>query len=250
MFFLFCVTLPANIPSVSIITSVYTGDQFIAGFLADIVQQTIFSTCELIIINANSPGHEEDIIFEYMQMYPNIIYKKLDYDPGLYAVWNIAISMAQGEYITNANIDDRLKFDCYEQHKKALDTHPEADLVYSDFYVTRYSNETFANNNHSHVRVMPEFSLQELKKQPLPNNHPMWRKSMHTKYGLFDESYKHAGDWEFWLRAAVNGAQFLKVPGVYNLYYYNPKGLSTAVGYNAAIKEEESKLHQTYYFVN
>jgi hypothetical protein len=79
----------------------------------------------------------------------------------------------------------------------------------------------------------------------LPNNHPMWRKTMHEKYGFFDETYKHAGDWEMWLRAVKSGAQFLKVPGVYSLFYYNPKGLSTD-GSNPRIAQEERKIYWTY----
>jgi len=233
-------------PHISIITSVYKGDAFIEGFLRDIVQQTIFEQCELILINAHSPGHEEEIILQYMQTHTNIIYHKLDHDPGLYAVWNIGIGMARGAYITNANLDDRLKFDCYEQHKKMLDTYPEVDLVYSDFYVTRYPHETFEHNKHSHVRMLPEFSWSALLQQPLPNNHPMWRKSMHAHHGLFDTSYKYAGDWEMWLRAAYSGAQFKKVHGIYGLYYYNPHGLSTAVAHTQQLAAEEQRMFAHY----
>src|SRR5581483_10009648 len=71
-------------PRVSIITSMYNGDEYIEEFLADIVRQTIFKQCELILINANSPGHEEKIIQKYMNRYSNIIYIKLNYDPGIY----------------------------------------------------------------------------------------------------------------------------------------------------------------------
>ena len=70
-------------PKISIITSVYNGDQFIEGFLADITRQTIFDQCELIMINAGSPGNEESVIKKYMTQYSNIIYKRLDFDPGL-----------------------------------------------------------------------------------------------------------------------------------------------------------------------
>ena len=56
-------------PRVTIITSVYKGDKFIKGFLEDIVQQTIFNDCELIIINANSPEKEDDIIKRYADKY-------------------------------------------------------------------------------------------------------------------------------------------------------------------------------------
>ena len=214
-------------PLVSIITSVFKGDQFIQGFMEDIVQQTIFEHCELIIINANSPGNEEPIIKEYMKLFPNIRYIKLDHDPGLYAVWNIGIKEAQAEFVTNANLDDRLAFDCHEVLAKALLEHPEIDLVYSDFYETIYPNETFAKNRHRRRSNLAEYSWPALKKSCLPNSHPMWRKSIHEKYGYFDETFIAGGDWEMWCRAGKHGSLFLKIPGVYGLYYLNPKGLST-----------------------
>lgn len=232
------------VPRVSIITSVYNGDQFIEGFLYDITQQTIFNQCELIMINANSPGNEEAVIRRYMALYPNIIYKKLDEDPGIYGVWNHAIKMAQSPYITNANLDDRLKYSCYEVHARALDEHKEVDLVYSDFFITHYPNELFLINRHEKIAIMPEFSAINMRKV-LPNNHPMWRKSLHEKYGFFDETYRHAGDWQMWLRAVKNGALFLKVPGIYGLYYHNPKGLSTDPNI-ARIVQEECKVYLSY----
>lgn len=217
----------AHKPTVSIITSLYDGDAFIAGFMEDIVNQTIFDECELIIINANSPGHEDTIIQPYVATYPNIIYKKFSHDPGIYGVWNIAIRIARGHYITNANVDDRLRHDCYELHKNCLDNAPDIDLIYSDCYITNIPNETFEQNNTCQVLTRSPFSLEALKKCCLPNNHPMWRKSLHVKYGLFDESFKIAGDWEMWLRAATCGAQFAKLDMVLGLYFLNPRGLSS-----------------------
>ena len=99
----FCIVLPIFSYRVSIITSLYNGDEFIEGFLQYITQQTIFDECELIIINANSPGNEEPIINKYLEQYSNIVYTKLDHDPGLYAVWNMAIKMASADYVITAS---------------------------------------------------------------------------------------------------------------------------------------------------
>lgn len=233
------------LPRVSIITSVYNGDLFIEGFMADIVNQTIFDQCELIMIDANSPGNEEVVIRKYMKKHCNIIYLRLPSDPGIYAVWNLAITMSKGEYITNANLDDRFKKNCYEMHAKALDKHSEVDLVYSSFYLTKTVQETFENAKNLVAREMPAFSKSAMK-QPLPNNHPMWRKTMHEKYGLFNTDFKHAGDYEMWLRCAKSGAQFLKIPGFYSLYYYNPDGLSTDIKKHHEIKLEEYEIYNAY----
>ena len=67
---------------------------------------------------------------------------------------------------------------------------------------------------------------------------------MHDKAGLFDPSYKYAGDWEMWLRAVSNGSDFKCVPGVHGLYYHNPVGLSTDKSrHQKKFKEEQSIFH-------
>jgi len=220
-------------PKVSIITSVYNGDEFIQGFMEDITRQTIFADCQLIMINANSPGKEEAVIKKYMKHYPNIVYIRLNADPGLYGVWNMAIKMAQGKLLTNANLDDRLAPNCYEIHYNALRTHSEIDLVYSPCFITYIPNQVFDVHCGLPTLPCPAFSKAELQKGCIVNNHPMWRKSMHAKYGLFDEKYKIGGDWEMWLRAVSQGAQFMRIDQPLGLYYVNPHGLSTDVTGNA-----------------
>lgn len=213
-------------PKISIITSVWKGDEFIEGFLADTTKQTIFSECELIMINANSPGNEEPIIRKYMEIYPNIKYTKLEKDPGIYGVWNRAIKMASGDYIMNANLDDRSSYDAVEVLSKALDENPDIDLVYSSYITTMYPNETFDNYHlNSHI-VPPEFSLENMR-LCLPGPRPMWRKSFHDRYGMFDEIFSSSGDFAMWVRAASQGSQFKKIDRFLTLFYVNPSGLST-----------------------
>lgn len=237
-------------PRVSIITSIYKGDFFIAGFLQDITQQTIFDECELILINANSPGNEEETIAPYLQRYKNIKYIKLSEDPGIYGVWNLGIKLARAEYVTNANLDDRLHFECYQKHAQFLDDNPDVDLVYSGCYFTRVANETFEHNSSQGDTVL--HSVTEFNRfkmfvdgYPFPNNHPMWRKSMHIKYGLFDATYKSSGDMEMWLRAAFLGdAKFEYYPEILSLYYSNPLGLSTRP--DSLVYKENDRIKKTY----
>lgn len=229
-------------PKISIITSMYNGDEFIEGFLADITRQTVFDQCELILINADSPGSEELTIKKYMEKFPNIIYKKLDHDPGIYAVWNYAINMSRGKYITNANLDDRLSPNCYEVFMHELDKHPEVMLVYSEFYLTNKPNETFEMHSGYRVQV-PNFSRKNMH-ICLPGCNPMWRRSLHAKFGFFDESYKSSGDYEMWLRAVDGGAIFKKVAGCYGLYYKNPQGISTSS--TSCKYKEDQKIIKRY----
>lgn len=222
--------LACNQPKISIITSIFRGDFFIEHFLADITRQTVFADCELILINANPPGtgHELDEISKYLSLYPGqIIYKQLAQDPGIYGVWNLGIKLARGKYITNANLDDRLAPDCYAVHAQVLDQNINIDLVYSNSYVTNIANQNFENHHSIGLINCPEFAPKNIKLANLPSFNPMWRKTVHDRFGYFDEQFKIAGDWEFWVRIIAGGAKFKKASGVHGLFYYNPKGLSS-----------------------
>ncbi|UCC20626.1 MAG: glycosyltransferase, partial [Promethearchaeota archaeon] len=242
-------TKVSDLPKISIITSVYNGDEYIEDFMKDITRQTIFKDkCELIIINANSPGKEEETILKYKRQFPeNIKYKKLEEDPGIYGVWNLGIDMAEGEYITNANLDDRKAINSLEIHAKKLYKTPEVDLVYSDSLITDRPNETMEQNSSMGRRyTFPEFSLDNLKIMNMPHNNPMWRKSIHEKYGKFNDKYKSAGDWEMWLRAASKGSKFMKINSTLGLYYFNPTGISTNPENNSWKKKEEKEIYNLY----
>jgi len=239
----------SDLPRISIITSVYDGEEYIEEFLHDITRQTIFEEkCELILINANSPGNEEETILKYVEKYPNnIVYQKLEKDPGIYGVWNKAIKMSSGEYITNANLDDRKSENSLEVLAKSLYSNDSVDLVYSDMLVTDKPNETFEqNSSNGRVYNTPQFSFDRMKMMNLPHAAPMWRRSLHDNYGYFDEEFRSAGDWEMWLRAASQGSRFLKVPQKLNLYYFSPRGISTNPEHNDWKQEEEKKVYNLY----
>jgi len=238
-----------ELPKVSIITSVYNGDEHIKEFLEDITQQTIFEDkCELVLVNAASPGNEFAVIEEYMEKYPdNIVYKKLDKDPGIYGTWNEGVKLSTGTYLTNANLDDRKAPWSLEKHAKELYLNPEVDLVYADSFITHKPNETFMNNSSEGQRYnFPEFSVDNMKMQNLPHNNPMWRKEMHEKHGLFDDKYRSAGDWEMFLRAASGGSRFKKIHDILGLYYFNPEGISTNPENFEWKRKEEKEVYEKY----
>jgi GT2 family glycosyltransferase len=238
----------ANVlPKISVITSVYNGDEFIRPFLEDMTSQTVFDKCELILVNADSPGNEEEVIHEYMAKYDNIVYKKLDKDPGIYGTWNEAIKMSSGEYITNANLDDRKHPSSIELHARQLYDNPDIGLVYADSYITNSPNETFENNSSQARRYnFEQFSKEAMLRGNQPHNNPMWRKELHDRHGLFDSDFRSAGDWEFFLRCAFEGETFQKLNDVLGLYYFNPKGISTDFENFAWKQEEEKRIYTKY----
>ena len=214
-------------PKVSIITSIYNADDHIESFLEDITSQTCFEKGELVIVDGASPGNEFEVISKYQKQYLNIHYHKLEEDPGIYGCWNHAITNSSGEYITNANVDDRRAHYQIEKFVASLDSNLEVDLVYGPVFVTHEAHETFQDNS-SRCQVYPTFPFtKEAMIKCLPGCQPLWRRSMHDKAGLFDDNYKFAGDWEMWLRAVNHGSKFMMIDEVCGLYYHNPSGLTT-----------------------
>ncbi len=219
----------APVPKVSIIASLYRGGEFIEGFLGNIVRQSVFSQCELIIVDCDPLDTEKTLIQEYRRRYPNIIYKRISPDPGIFGAWNIAVACASGTYITNANVDDRRDPMHIEVHARYLNDFPDVDLVYAQSYMTSVPNERYElSAEHNYLSSWQRVFKRQNMNACLPGCCPLWRKNLHERFGLFDESYRHLGDFEMWLRAVSRGAVFMKIPGVYSVYYENPQGKSNS----------------------
>ena len=240
-----------ELPKVSLITSVFDAEEHIDQLMEDVTRQTIFeSHCEWIILNANKSGddYEEEVIKKYIEKYPNnIIYKRLDEDPGIYDTWNAAIEMSTGEFITNVNCDDRRPAMAYEEQAKILFSTPDIDLVYNDSYITHEPNVMWEDIKSDTKRYnFDKFSKEAMLRGNLPHNNPMWKKTLHDRFGAFEGKYGFAGDWEFWLRCAFGGAKFEKANQILGVYYFNPVGISTNKETESSKKKEEFEIFKKY----
>src|SRR5579883_98292 len=213
---------------ISAIASLYKGRRYIESFLENITSQTIFDRSELIIIDANSPEGEEEIIAEYQKRYDNIVYKRINHRIGVYDAWNIGIELARGDYLTNTNLDDLRRSDSFELQAATLDRHAFADVVYQDFYYSFDPALSFEEVAAFGFKSdLPIITPQNLLLFNSPHNAPMWRKRLHDELGLFDTSFLSAGDYELWMRCISRGKQFLKINTPHVVYFQNPEGIST-----------------------
>jgi hypothetical protein len=153
----------------------------------------------------------------------------MPYRVGVYVAWNVGIGMARGRYLTNANLDDLRRVDSLERQASALDALKHVDIVYDDHLY--FTDPRAGFKQIARVGIASELPLTtrcNLFTMNPPHNGPMWRASLHDKIGFFDESYRSAGDYDLWIRAAINGATFYKLNESTVAYYFNPVGLSTA----------------------
>ena len=237
------ITTDTGKPLVSAIVSTYNSERFIRGCLEDLEAQTIANQIEIIVVDSGSQQNERDIVEEFQRCYDNIVYISTEEREGVYAAWNRGIKAAQGKYITNANTDDRHKSDAFEQMVNVLDTMPNFALVYANVYITETENEMFESHTRAGTYRWKNFNSLELINGCFIGPQPMWRKSMHDKYGYFDETFESAGDWEFWLRIA-EGEKFIHLDEFMGLYLKSPTSVEHR---NQELSKQEAiRVHQRY----
>ncbi len=222
--------------TISAIVSTYNSERYIRACLEDLEAQTIADQLEIIVIDSNSPQNERAIVQEFKQRYDNIVYVRTEERETVYAAWNWGIKLARGQYITNANTDDAHRPDALEKLVAALEANPEADLAYAYNAFTDVANDKFeAPHAYKEVRLLPITPATSLFYCSL-GPHPVWRRSVFEKIGLFDPQYMAAGDYDFELRFVHAGLRAVLVPEVLSLFCQNQHGLS--LNSNASLQEQ------------
>lgn len=205
-------------PLVSALVSTYNSERFLRGCLRDLEQQTIADRTEIIVIDSGSSENEAAVAASFTAEFGNVVYERTEERETIYAAWNRGLARARGTYVTNANTDDRRRRDAFEVLSSSLDDHPEVALVYADSAITESPDEPFGTAPLVGVFRWPEFSKDVLFRESCIGPQPMWRRRLHDRYGLFDEQFEVAGDYEWWLRIAQSET-FLHLPEVLGLYY-------------------------------
>lgn len=232
---------------VSAIVSVYNSEKFIKGCLDDLLNQTLYKNgnLEIIVVNSGSEQNEEKIILDYKNKYDNIIYIKTEQRETIYQAWNRAIKIAKGKFITNANTDDRHSKIAFEKMLNAFQMNPAIDVVYADEFVTNIPNDTFDSKTKKKIIRWSNFVKEFLLFGCFIGPHPMWKKSLHDKFGYFDESLNVVGDYEFWLRIS-HDAMFYHLNEILGLYYYSENSVEHK---NKKLTDEENENVQKKYIL-
>lgn len=198
---------------VSAIVSTYNAEKFFRSRIENLLRQTIAEQMEIIVIDSGSTQNESKLIEQYLPRFgpestngARIKFLRTERET-LYASWNRGVELSSGDYLTNANTDDRLLDTALETMADKLDANPDVSLVYSDAWETTDETEILdcekLDYKPGRRRVyQPEFSHKKLLLHCYCGPFPMWRRSAHDRFGKFDPNFVVAGDWEFWLRMA------------------------------------------------
>ncbi|MDQ2070141.1 glycosyltransferase [Natronospira bacteriovora] len=222
-------------PRVALLSSIFNGDEFLDGFLANSAAMAGYEDCEHFLVRAGSRGHEHGALLAHARRHPASVYINLPRDPGLYETWNLCARLATAPLLSNANIDDRRAPEQVSHLAARLEQDLGVDVASAALRVTETPNLEWAASEGLPVwfgsGIDAAYSVGELFKSTsgglasrnIPHCLPVWRRRLHAFHGYFRErQYGPSADWEFWLRAGAEGVCFTHDTTPLGLYLKRP----------------------------
>ena len=220
---------------ISIITVCKNAEKTIEKTINSVISQT-YKNIEYIIIDGKSSDGTISIINKYIN---KISYFISEPDHGIYNAMNKGILKANGDYCFFINSDDYL----YDNRilEKIFCIDYDYDIIYGDILVN------YGYNRRLKLKKSPKkTSYYFLYNNSISHPAQFIKRSLFIRHGLYDETYKLAGDYEFQIRVIVKyNAKTCYLP--YIISVYNHIGLSSQPG-NFQIAYNESKKIQKKYF--
>jgi len=179
---------------VSIIVTAHNYGCYLRQCLDSALSQT-YSGYEVVVVDDGSTDETPNILREYEFNYPERIRTIRLEGEGLPTAANAGIRAAEGDYAIRLDADDYFDENIITVEANYLDSSPDIDLVYPDYYTVDEEGDVI-----DHVRlprVQDEIKL--LNRSPLAAG-AMYRKSAWEEIGGYDETLDYQEDYDFWIR--------------------------------------------------
>lgn len=183
-------------PTISVVLPVYNGAAYIKAAIDSILAQS-FSDFELIIINDGSSDASDPIILNFTD---NRIRYLQQENRGLAATLNIAIGLAQGEFIARQDQDDISAATRLQAQVDFLRANHDVGMVGSNAEIWVNDQKTDRLLAHPTDDALIHFAL--LFDNPFVHSSVMIRRSVFAQVGGYseDKSRQPPEDYELWSR--------------------------------------------------
>jgi GT2 family glycosyltransferase len=209
-------------PLVSILTPTYnTNLEHLVECIRS-VQAQLYQNWELCIVDDASPNEAVRTQIKALAAKdPRIHYKFLPKNGHISTATNVALQMAQGEFIGLLDHDDVLWPNALYEVVRALNHDRKLDFIYSD-------EEKIHDNRQDHQNPFfkPDWNPEFLQSVNYITHFAVLRRSLVQELGGFRSEYDGAQDWDLFLRASNATKRIHHIPTV--LYSWRMSETSTA----------------------
>jgi glycosyltransferase involved in cell wall biosynthesis len=218
-------------PKVSVIVSLYKAADKLAFFLTALSQQTLLrkGEVELILVDSGSPTNEHEVINTYLQKNPlNAAYARSAERETIQAAWNRGIGLARAPYLVFLGVDETLYPEALETLADELDVNPDVDWVMANSLVTAVEESgVYKHDIMPYIREGAGKDHTYLETCYLSWVGGMYRKTLHERFGYYDETFGAAGDTEIKNRI-MPYINVKYIPKMLGLFLNYPDGQTTA----------------------
>ncbi len=208
---------------VTVLCALYKSGQYLESKIDSIFKLNNWQNAKFVFLNTQDLDNESTIIKPLCKKYKNITHIHFQSYRSLYQTWNYAIDRSVTDYIATYNADDQWHPDYLDKMVDYLDKNPTVSMVTSGILISDVPNQLYPNWNNI-IGVIPKLAYPRSTAGPCP----MWRRSLHSKYGLFG-NYKVIGDARFWEALHAGGEAFGLVNDDLVLYYCNAESLERRI---------------------
>jgi len=198
-------------PLISVIVAVYNGAKTLQRCIDSVSSQT-YLNYELIIIDGGSTDGTIDVIKSNQD---KITYWKSEPDNGIYHAWNKALGHSKGEWIIFLGSDDYLwKSNVFEEIMPHIIKAESQDIlmVYGQVARVTEDNKISCVDGYSWEKTWRSIIIDGIG--TFTHQGMFHHRSIFELYGMFDESFKIAGDYELLIRAFKEGGNAIFVDGL------------------------------------
>lgn len=213
----------ASQPLISIITPVYGVDPCYLEALIESVRCQWYPHWELILVEDAGPNDATRIYLDSLND-ERIKVRLCEQNGGISRASNIALEIANGEYVAFLDHDDELTPDALYEVVKAINKY-DPDFIYSD------EDKIDTAGNFSMPFFKPDWSPDALMSIMYTCHLGCMRRSLVTELGGFRSEFDGAQDYDLVLRLSERTQRIHHIPRV--LYHWRTLPTSTAAGLDA-----------------
>ena len=208
-------------PLISIIMPVYNPPASILEEAIKSVLEQTYDNWELCLVDGNSGDDIKSIIKKLAQKNSRIKVKYLEFNLGISDNSNIALKLANGEFIALLDHDDLLAPFALFEVVKSLNEIPDSDFIYSDKDLVTEDGKIRFN-----PLFKPDWSPEIMLSANYLSHLCIIRKSLIDKVGDFLPDTDGAQDWDLFLRIAEKKPRIIHISKI--LYHWRESNTSCA----------------------